>query len=294
MTTGHIPVDSRFKLDDVLEEGAQDYRWRPLEDREGGWWSGVLLGQVVHARQQGDALEWRADPGAGDLLARYFRLDDDIEAIFRELSSRDDGVAGLVRKYKHLRIIRQPDPWECTVAYICSANNSVKRISEIVEKIAETLGSPIEFDGDVRHTFPTPEVVLEAGVEPLEELELGLQRHRKIVAAAKRIQDDTLNLGRLAQPEVCYAEAKRRLMVCDGIGGKIADCIALFSLDKLEAFPLDRWVRGAVRKKYFSGGELPPDDELIVWAQDRFGPYAGYANQLLFREEREAAPSRKK
>ena len=56
------------------------------------------------------------------------------------------------------------------VAYICSAANHVNRTSTIVEKIAERLGCPVELDGEVRHTFPTPEVVLDGGVEPLAEL----------------------------------------------------------------------------------------------------------------------------
>ena len=284
--TRQLTSDQHLNLDAVLRDGTQDYRWCPRDD---GWYSGVLDGHLVHVRQTDGALEYRADSDLDELLVRYFRLDDDIEAIRSEIS-RDDRVAGLVAKYPDLRITRQPDPWECTVAYICSANNSVERISESVEKIAKKLGRPIELDGDKRHTFPTPQMVLEAGEEALAGLKLGLNRHRKIVAAAARICEGTLDLDSLSQPGVCYAEAKRRLMVCDGIGGKVADCIALFSLDKLEAFPVDIWVRRAMAC-YFPGREPPPDDELIIWAQDRFGQYAGYANQFLFREARAAGAS---
>ena len=284
-----ITVDQRLDLDAILRDGTQDYRWRELRD---GWYSGVLSRRLVHIRQIGRVLEYRADSDLDEILKRYFRLDDDIEAIVGEIS-RDDRVARLVGKYPDLRIIRQPDPWECTVAYICSANNSVERIRESVEKIARSLGSPIELDGDKRHSFPKPEVVLEAGEKALANLKLGLNRHSRIVAAARRICDRQLNLDYLSQPQVCYAEAKRRLMVCAGIGGKVADCIALFSLDKLEAFPVDIWVRRAMAG-YFPGDEPPPDDELIIWAQDYFGQYAGYANQFLFREARASGASRSK
>ena len=145
---------------------------------------------------------------------------DDIVAIHDDLSARDERIARLVRKYPHLRVLRQPDPWECVVAYICSATNNVSRISTIVEKIAETLGRQLRLDSEVRHTFPTPDAVLEAGVDPLKQLGLGMDRHTKIVAAAERIRDGRLDLRRLSQPDVCYAEAKRRLMACYGIGGK--------------------------------------------------------------------------
>ena len=198
------------------------------------------------------------------------------------------------KKYPYLRILRQPDPWECTVSYICSATNNVNRISTIVEKISEALGQPVQLDGEARHTFPAPEVVLEAGLGPLEELNLGIQRHDKIIAAAERICDGKLDLCYLAQPEVSYAEAKRRLMGCHGIGDKVADCIALFALDKMEAFPVDRWVKKAM-SDYFPCHRQPAGDELVMWAQDYFGKYAGYANQLLFHEQRELkSPHRRK
>ena len=121
----------------------------------------------------------------------------------------------------------------------------------------------------------------------MARLGLGMDRHSKIVAAAERIRDGRLDLSRLSQPDVCYAEAKRRLMGCYGIGGKVADCIALFSLDKLEAFPIDRWVERAMAS-YFPCHEQPWGDELVMWAQDYFGKYAGYANQLLFHDQRES------
>ena len=192
-------------------------------------------------------------------------------------------------QYPYLRVLRQPDPWEGLVAYLCSANNTVARISAMVEKVAETLGDAVELAGETRHAFPTPHQMLAAGTAPLDALRLGLGRPAKIIAAAGRIRDGTLDLDDLSRPEVSYAEAKRRLRGCRGIGDKIADCIALFALDKREAFPVDRWIGRAVARRYFPGQQPPSGDLLARWAQDRFGTYAGYANQLLFLAERERA-----
>ena len=277
--TRHLVVDRTFDLEATLD-GTQDFRWRPWRD---DWHSGVLDGSLIHVRQIDGRLEYRASSDLDALLRRYFRLDDDIDAARADVSSRDGHVARLAEKHPYLRVLRQPDPWECVVAYICSATNNVSRISKIVEEIAVSLGSPVELDGEVRHTFPTSDMVHEAGVERLASLKLGLKRHDKIVDAAKRIREGKLELRRLAQPEVCYAEAKRRLMGCYGIGDKVADCIALFALDKMEAFPVDTWVWKAMGR-YFPSGEQPDGDELVMWAQDRFGKHAGYANQLLFHE----------
>ncbi len=276
-------VDRHFDLDTILD-GTQDFRWRPWREH---WYSGVLSGNLIHIRQVNRDVQYRAEADLETLLRSYFRLDDDIHAIHADLSARDGNIAMLVKQYPNLRVLRQPDPWECVVAYICSATNNVRRISAIVEKIAETLGRQLRLGDDVRHTFPTTDEVLEAGVEPLEKLGLGMDRHSKIVAAAERIRDGRLDLCCLSQPDVCYAEAKRRLMACYGIGGKVADCICLFALDKMEAFPVDRWV-GRATASYFPYGKQPWGDELVMWAQDHFGKYAGYANQLLFHEQRES------
>ena len=130
-----------FVLDDVLTM-EQDYRWHRRVD---GWLSGVLAGNLVHLRQTGDTLEYRANSNLDDLLHRYFRFDDDINAIYDAISTADARVAALIKQYPHLRFRRQPDPWECTVAYICSARNTLKRIRDSVEQIAESLGKPLNW-----------------------------------------------------------------------------------------------------------------------------------------------------
>ena len=271
-----LPIDQSFDLGEYLYM-AQDFRWRDIGD---GWHSGVLRENLIHIRQNDCGVEYRAHSDLSELLTSYFRLDGDLGAVYEHISSIDDKVAGLVREYPGLRVLRQPDPWECMVAYICSANANIAKITKSVETIADALGQELELDGEVRHAFPTVDEVRDAGVGRLEKLNLGLQRHDKIIAAAERIHSGQLDLCRLAQPDVTYGEAKVRLTACYGIGPKVADCIALFALGKTQAFPVDTWVRRAV-KEYFPGLELY-DEAISQWAQDRFGEYAGYANQLLF------------
>ena len=83
-----------------------------------------------------------------------------------------------------------------------------------------------------------------------------------------------------------YQEAKEQLMTCPGIGPKIADCVAVFSLEKLEAFPIDVWVRRALGEWYFPDQKIQPDRVLLEWAHGHFGRYAGYAQQYLFHGRR--------
>ena len=238
-----LPVDRSFDLGDCLYM-AQDFRWRPRVD---GWHSGVLRGNLVHIRQDGRRLEYRADPDLSELLTSYFRLDEDISTVHERLWSIDGRVARLVRKYPGLRVLRQPDPWECMVAYICSANANIAKITGSVEAIADALGRELKLGDEVRRAFPTVEQTLRAGEDRLEKLNLGLHRHKKIIAAAERIHSGQLDLHCLARPSVTYGEAKIRLTACYGIGPKVADGIALFALGKAQAFPVDTWVRRAVQ-----------------------------------------------
>ena len=273
-----------FDLANLLD-GSQDFRWRKLEQ---GWYSGVLDGNIVHLRQDHDHLEYRAHANLDALLISYFRLDEDIDAIYATLSSLDPCIAALAQDYPWLRVLRQPDRWECTVAYICSANNNVGGISRIVEKISEGIGERVQLGQDVRYTFPCPERVLEAEAS-LRAMRLGLKRDERILVAALRVHSGELDLSRLSLSETPYPETKQRLMQLRGVGPKIADCIALFSLDKPEAFPVDTHIRKAVMSRYFPPGARVSDKRLGEFARERFGKHAGWAGQLLFQSRWSAA-----
>ena len=179
--------------------------------------------------------------------------------------------------------MRQPDPWECLVSYICSARAAPPRITHRVETIATQLGRPLTLNGETRHTFPDPATVLAAGPARLAQIALvGFQRvPHAIIQAAKRISEGNLDLHRLAQPDIPYDEVISQLTNLYCVGPKIANCIALFALNKTEAFPVDSRVRNTVKKLYPSHTRST-DADIISWAQDLFGHHAGYANQFLY------------
>ncbi|MDE2716715.1 MAG: DNA glycosylase [Chloroflexota bacterium] len=283
----HIPLDPHtnhpFNLQNCLE-GRQDFRWRKLPN---GSYSGVLHGNLVHIHQSGDRLLYQSTPDSdlSDLLTSYFRLTDDLDAIYTKITKiadRDDHIAALIEKYPGVRIMRQPDPWECLVSYICSARATPPKIARRVETIATQLGRPLSLNGETRHTFPDPQTVLDAGPDRLTQMALGFDRvPHAITQAAQRILDGRLDLHRLAQPDIPYTETVSHLTDLYCVGPKIANCVALFALDKTEAFPVDSRVRNTVKKLYPSHTHST-DDDIITWAQDLFGPHAGYTNQLLY------------
>ena len=285
--TRRLPLTHPFNLHGTLDLNTQDFRWQRWPDGSGvKWHSGVLRGHLIHVSQDDGVLQYHASGNADcdDLLRAYFRLDEDIDITRNELASVDTTMAELTRRFPHMRVLRQPDPWETTVAFICTATTSIKGTKTRVERIASQVGSPLVLAGNKRWSFPSPRTVLERE-QCVKKLRLGLDRESKILGAAARVCGDgtpPLDLDTLAQPGVPYPEARWQLLFSRGIGPKVADCISLFALDKPEAFPVDRWVREAVKRNYFPDGKLPSGDDLVRWGQERFGRAAGYASQLLF------------
>ena len=270
--------------------GGQAHRWKREEPGEDSgqdtWFSGVVKGNFVRMRQVDRCLvEFHASPwpeaSVVPILQHYFRFDDDLSQIQQEIN-HDWRVAEMVRQYPGLRVLRQ-EPWECLVAYICSANSNIQRIHQVMENIAQAFGNPIELDGQSRYSFPPPAQLVEAGEMELRRLGLGF-RAPYVDRATREVVGGELDLNALVR--MPYMPAKERLMQCYGIGSKIADCIAVFSLEKLEAFPIDVWVRRALGEWYFPGEKTPPDRELLAWAREYFGNYAGYAQQYLFHGRR--------
>ena len=279
-----LAVNQPFDLVSSLESG-QAHRWAYPKDGDDGWYTGVVRGNLVRIRQTDDRVEFRCGPSEeaafAPRLAEYFRFDDDILKIYDAIN-QDERVAAMVRRYPGLRVLRT-EPWECLVAFICSATSNIPRIHQNMESISEAFGSPVSLNGWTRHTFPTPADLAEAGEAELRRLGLGF-RAPYVHLASVAVLEGRLDLDALIK--MPYPEAKAALMERRGIGSKIADCIAVFSLEKLEAFPIDVWVRRALGEWYFPGQKTPPDRVLLEWAQEHFGRYGGYAQQYLFHGRR--------
>ncbi len=275
-----LVVDGPFDLAASLESG-QAHRWR----KDDGWYSGVVRGNFLKMRQSERGVEFCSQPwpesSVVPMLQSYFRLDDDLNAIYQEIT-QDERVAVMVDRYPGLRVLRQ-EPWECLVAFICSANSNIPRIHQVMEKMAEHCGHPIAMNGEVRHAFPGPEQLIEAGEAELRRLGLGF-RAPYVDKATRMVLEKSLDLDTLIK--MPYFEAKTKLMECPGIGPKIADCILVFSLEKMEAFPIDVWVRRALAEWYFPDQKTPTNRVLEEWAHQHFGRYGGYAQQYLFHGRR--------
>ena len=277
-----MPAPQPFELD-IQWLQAQAFRWSPPKD---GWYYGFVKGHPIKVRNSGDGIEFRSEGSEASLKSDvecYFRLDQDMEPVHDAL--RGVGLGKLVDAYGGMRVLRQ-DPWECLIAYICSQNNNIERITAIVNKLARSYGEPHTLDGVTCNSFPSADRLAKVDERELEPMRLGLSREKRILTFARDVAGGNLDLDALT--DLPYRLVRGGLMNYDGIGPKIADCVCLFSLGKDEAFPVDRHIENGLKEHY--GKSYTPgakNAKLFEWAKNEFGDHAGYAGQLLFLEQRE-------
>jgi N-glycosylase/DNA lyase len=257
-------------LDYTLDSG-QVFRWT----REDEWWAGVVGARAIRLRQRGDRLDVEGDADEA-FLRSYLRLEDDLVAIYGDIS-RDVCIAGIIDRFRGMRLIRQ-DPWECSASYLLASYSNVPRIKKMIESLCRTYGQRLPGG---RYAFPTPEEIAE-GEGDIAGCRLGY-RAEWIRGYARSVNDGSFDLVRLTTLD--YAEAVRYLKTVKGIGDKVADCIALFSLDHLAACPVDVRIARAMKERYGIAGSYKRVSE---HARQHFGRFAGYAQEYLYiAEDRE-------
>ena len=214
------------------------------------------------------------------LLADYLSLDTDLDRIYRSLSA-DRRLAAAIARYRGMRVLRQ-DSWECLVCFLCTAASNIPRITRNIESVCRAYGRPLEEGAATRHSFPTPEQLAAADETGLRALGLGY-RAAFLSSVARSIAAGDLDLYALR--EAPYEAALEALLSLHGVGDKVANCVLLFALNQTAAFPVDTHVAQRLREWYPACARLKPV-QMRTWAQDHFGPHAGYANHYLFHDRR--------
>ena len=220
----------------------------------------------------------------------FFRKNDNMQEIIKSIS-KDKTVKEAIKQYEGLRIFKQ-DPFQCMISFIISSNSNIQKIKNSLEKITKKFGVKVEIQNKEFFLFPKPEKLAKASIEEIKKCGVGY-RAPFIKQAAEMIFSKKIDLEYLEKLD--YKEAKKNICLIPGVGNKVADCILLFSLNKLEAFPLDTWMI-KILEKYYSN-EFKIETKTITQKQyeilhekivNYFGPYCGYAQQFLFKMERES------
>jgi N-glycosylase/DNA lyase len=167
----------------------------------------------------------------------------------------------------------------------------------MILNLSKLFGRKITFEGHDFYTFPKPNDLAHASLEEIRSCGLGFRAER-ILETSKILNCGEFNLEDLRKMD--YEKARQKLLSLPGVGQKVADCVLLFSLDKLEAFPVDIWIKRAVIEfypSYFersfiervsSKNSITPHEYKIIssFGREYFGKYAGYAQEYLFHLSR--------
>ncbi len=283
---------SPFHLERTLRCG-QVFRWKKID----GWWYGVVRKRVIKIRQTGNKLEFKIFPPKSDpeFIKNYFRLDCDLPLILSKIN-KDQHIRKAIQHSYGLRITRQ-EPWECLISYICATYKNIPAIKNMILNLAKEFGKKMRVDNRSFYTFPEPHNLAEATLEELKKCKLGY-RAKYVLETSRLIHNREFDLEALRTAD--YEKAKHELLRLPGVGQKVADCALLFSLGKLEAFPVDIWMKRVILKSYpdrFEESSIkriskkssiaPHDYEKVSsFGRKYFGEYAGYAQEYLFHYKR--------
>jgi len=273
-------MKNKFTIDiDNSINSGQVFLWQKNKN----YWIGIDGQNILKINQKGKIKSMQ------NMKTSFLRKNDDIEKIIKSVS-KDKTIKKAVKKYEGLRIFNQ-DPFQCMISFIISSNSNIQKIKSSLEKISRKFGKKVVIEDQEFFLFPKPEKIAKASISEIKTCGVGY-RAPFIKEAAKMVTEKKINFEYLKKSN--YDETKRNLRLIPGIGNKVADCIMLFSLNKLDAFPLDTWMI-KILEKYYSK-EFQIETKTITEKQyeilhekivDYFGPYCGFAQQFLFKMERE-------
>ncbi|KAK0632563.1 N-glycosylase/DNA lyase [Immersiella caudata] len=310
-------------IDTTLRCG-QSFRWRRINDE----WHCVLQGRLISLKQDPTHLHYKLSwpeklrtqehkPAEDDcvlsLLHRYFALSHSLSAMYQEWAASDSNFARRATAFTGIRILNQ-DAWETLVSFICSSNNNISRISQMVQKLCLHYGPYVgKIEGEAFYDFPGPEALAASGVEA-HLRELGFGYRAKFIAETARIVSTERPSGwlrSLRNPECPsldaadvkpketpakaygktpnYKAAHEALLELPGVGPKVSDCVCLMGLGWWESVPIDTHVWQIAQRDYnFGKGAKTKTLNKVTYDavgghfRKIWGPQAGWAQSVLF------------
>jgi len=265
-----------FCLDHIFDCG-QCFRWEKQLD---GSYIGTALGKIVRISMDGkDVYIQNCNQEDYEAIWKtYLDMKRDYTSIKDTLTDGDEVLKKATEYGYGIRILKQ-DFWETVVSFIISQNNNIPRIKGCIESICKSFGEYLgEYNSREYYAIPTPEVMASLTLEDLAPARLGYRAQYLIKMANQMIEQ--------GGPE----KVKERLLSSEdpigdlqefcGIGPKVAACISLFGLGRMDAFPIDVWMRRVMNQLY----DIDEKDvrAMKAYAQEHFGQHGGIAQQYLF------------
>lgn len=221
----------------------QSFRWSVNSD---GSFHGIVKNKSVDIIQNENEIIFK-NTSMNDfenLWIPYFDLNRDYTKICKSFTDKYLKIA--CNQYYGIRILKQ-DPWEAICSFIISQNNNIPRIKGIISRLCETFGEKIN-END--YSFPSYEVIANLDEADLAPLRAGF-RNKYIIDAARKIAANEVSIEKINTLPI--EQAREELMKIKGVGAKVAECSLLYGFGRVEAFPIDVWVKRIMAELYPNG-----------------------------------------
>lgn len=265
MITKTIP---NFSLAQICRSG-QCFRMREAKENT---YTIIAGNRYLEVLQQGEECHFECEEAEfEEFWKHYFDLENDYAAYIAQINPNDSYLVNAAAFGFGIRILKQ-DLWEMIVSFLISQQNNIVRIRRCIQNICEAYGEKCEnARGEIYYAFPNPEALCGLPDDALKECNLGY-RSKYVVRAAQSVISKEVDLEEISG--MSYKRAKEELLKLFGVGEKVADCICLFALQKLQAFPVDTHIQQAMQAHYKRG-----------FPNRRYKGFQGVMQQYIFYYE---------
>ena len=282
-----------FNIRQIADSG-QCFRMVPCDPNRSQTAYRVISGRhFLIIEQHGDEVTFHCPNDEFAFWEHYFDLETDYDAYIRTIDPMDDYLSKAAAFGNGIRILNQ-DLWEMIITFIISQQKTIPAIRALVDALSEKYGTRYKIPPTVSgyyYAFPSPEELNRASLDDLLALKLGY-RAKYIKRTCEDVCSGKLDLDRLRGMN--YADSMEALLSCYGIGVKVANCICLFGLHHIGAFPVDTWIKKILLREYapksHCTGHVPETRLCEALIAENFSKYPGFAGvlqQYIFFYERE-------
>ena len=282
-----------FNLRQIADSG-QCFRMIPCDPNHSQTAYWVISGRhFLIVEQTGDEVTFHCPNDEFAFWEHYFDLKTDYDTYIRAIDPMDDYLSRAAAFGSGIRILNQ-DLWEMIITFIIAQQKTIPAIRALVEALSEKDGTRYKIPPTISgyyYAFPTPEELNRASLDDLLALKLGY-RAKYIKRTCEDVCSGKMDLDRLMK--LNYADSMEVLLSCYGIGVKVANCICLFGLHHIGAFPVDTWIKKILLREYapksHCTGHVPETRLCEALIEENFSKYPGFAGvlqQYIFFYERD-------
>lgn len=263
---------SELDINKTLNCG-QAFRW--IWDKQGFWYSELHGKLVVLAQGKTNNKECLVtnilDSEGLKQIEHY--LDMDIEYTIEVKSLDLDKYASSCAKLGEGIHILNQDLLEMMITFLMSQFNSMNNIRLIINKLTKKNGqrvSTVWLNNELEaYTFPSLEQLSCLTVDDFQSYSMGFRSQYLYSMITKLYKSPSIldEITKSKNPRVLLKQF-------DGIGDKVANCIALFALHDLKSFPIDTHIKRIINREYNGNIDI-----------SRYGNIAGLIQQYMYYSE---------